>query len=197
MTWRKAHGAAADSGSLVVNERTPADERSAATAPVAARRDRNEHGQFVAGNGAAKRKRQRVGPRFSTGAEVHPDFKAFQRQGRRYAAHRAREIARSHGGEISAGVGALIDSAGLVLAQGRFAHWLGSQTGDVKLFRESSQLLNRAAGLERDAWELAARESVARQLHEGDELRREQMEFQRRLAEHQEQERQRRKGDDQ
>lgn len=162
MSWRKAHGAAADGGSLVANERTPADERTAATAPTTARQDRNANGQFVAGNGASKKRRKRVGPRFNTGVEVHKGFAPFQRQGKRYATHRAAEIARSHGGEISAGVGALVDSAGLVLAQGRYAHWLASQTGDVAMFKESSQLLNRAAGLERDAWELAARESKAR-----------------------------------
>jgi hypothetical protein len=91
-----------------------------------------------------------------------PKVRPFLAWGRRYASHRRRELAQAHGGSISAGVGALIESAALALGASRYLHALGAETGDPEILKRASALANDARQNELAGWELAAREAAAR-----------------------------------
>jgi len=71
-------------------------------------------------------------------------------------------MAQAHGGEISAGVGAMLESAAMALAASRYLHSKGAETGDADLLKRASALANDARQNELAAWELAAREAAAR-----------------------------------
>jgi hypothetical protein len=93
---------------------------------------------------------------------MDPRYQVFARWGQRYGAHRRRELAAAHGGEISAGVGAIVESAAQAMAASRFVQRLASEAGDPELFKQASQLASTARQHELAAWELAHREAVAR-----------------------------------
>lgn len=163
--WGTAHGASADCGRLVSSETKPADELRPASPPDTDRSDRTPDGRFARGNRAARAKRLRAG---LAGALValeeqgDPVWIAATKWGRRYGAHRRGELARAHGGEISAGVGALVEDAAMLRADARYWRARGMATGDPDASKLASALLAQARGAERDAWELAAREAQAR-----------------------------------
>jgi len=160
MTLRTGHGKGAGVPRLEV---LPPDELPPATPGGAVRSERNALGQFQPGNRAGTSKRFKVGPRGLQGIDkTAPDFRAFARWGARYAAHRRRELARAHGGEISAGVGAIVESAALAMAASRFLSARAAETGDPELFKQSSALASTARQHELAAWELAAREAQVR-----------------------------------
>lgn len=94
--------------------------------------------------------------------KADPAFAVYAAWGKRYAAHRRGELAQAHGGSISAGVGALVESASLALAASRFLSAKAAETGDPELFKRSSALANDARQNELAAWELASREAKAR-----------------------------------
>ena len=79
-----------------------------------------------------------------------------------YAKHRMRELADAHGGRISAGVGALIETASMDLAAARFLYYHAATNADIALFKESSRLGAAARQNELAAWELASREAKIR-----------------------------------
>jgi hypothetical protein len=93
---------------------------------------------------------------------VSDEFAPYAKWGRRYASHRRAELARAHGGELSAGASGLVESAGTQLAQSRYLAAKAASTGDAALMKTSSSLANDARQNELAAWELAARESAAR-----------------------------------
>ncbi len=160
MAWRKGRPGRGDVARIEV---LPGDELPAATPANAEPRQRDSLGRFQPGNTAARA--QRLRPGVCGLARIHetaPEFRPFARWGSRYATHRRAELARAHGGEISAGVGAIVESAALTMAASRFLQWKASQTGDAELFKESSQLASTARQHELAAWELAAREAKAR-----------------------------------
>jgi hypothetical protein len=160
---RSAHGAAKAAGATVEVSVPPADELSepSATASLTVRPDRTPNGRFTAKNTVARSRRLRPGK--LGGVDVSsPEFRPFAKWGRRYAAHRRDELARAHGGQISAGVGALVESASLALAASRFAHAKASATGDVAMFKMATLLGCDARQHELSAWELASRESKVR-----------------------------------
>jgi hypothetical protein len=163
MALRKGHGNGAGVPRVEV---LPPDELPPASPSIADRPDRGPDGRFLPGNRAQRSKLVRPGPRGFAGLAVDPAFRPFQRWGRRYAAHRRAELAAAHGGTLSAGVGALIESAGAQLAASRFLQARASETGDPALFRQASALSNDARQNELAAWELAAREAQARRTHE-------------------------------
>jgi hypothetical protein len=141
----------------------PVDELPAATPANTEPRERDASGRFVPGNKLGQSKRLRPG--VCGLARVHetaPEFQPFARWGSRYATHRRSELARAHGGEISAGVGAIVESGALTMAASRYLQWQASRTGDPELFKESAQLAATARQHELAAWELAARECKAR-----------------------------------
>jgi hypothetical protein len=87
-----------------------------------------------------------------------------------YRKHRARELVIAHG-FVSAGVSALLSSAALALAASRYLHERFAETGDIPLLTQASKLGTDARTGELSAWELCAREAVARRkaaaAHEG------------------------------
>ena len=160
MTLRKGHGTGAGVPRIEV---LPPDELPAATCIAAVPTDRGQDGRFTAGNAASRSRRFKVSKRGFTGLDkADPRYRTFARWGRSYAAHRRREIAQAHGGSISAGVGAMVESAALAMAASRFVSCLAAETGDPLLFKQASALANDARQNELAAWELAARESKVR-----------------------------------
>lgn len=165
MARRAAHGRARELGRLTVSECCPADELPAATGAGAAPPSRDASGRFLPGNTAGKARRVRVGKRGALmllerkGDDAARAALAF---GRRYAAHRRAELAKAHGGEISAGVGAMIESAGELLASARYWQARSIAEANPDFARLAAQLVAGSRQAERDAWELASREADAR-----------------------------------
>jgi hypothetical protein len=95
-------------------------------------------------------------------AKADPVYQTCARWGSRYAAHRRAELAKAHGGELSAGVGALVESAGNALADSRYVRAKAAEKGDPALFKLAASLATEARQCELAAWELAAREAAAR-----------------------------------
>ena len=130
--------------------------------------NRNKAGKFVKGNTAGKTKRLR--PNLGGGAVgegADPVYKKFAKWGRKYANQRRLELAIAHGGKISAGVGAMVESAALILTNARYIQWLASGLrGDPKeaagLLKTSAQLSTEARQQEAAAWWLADREARVR-----------------------------------
>jgi hypothetical protein len=81
--------------------------------------------------------------------------------GRRYASHRRAELGQAHG-ELSAGVGAMVESAGELLSAGRYWAARGIAEGSPDFARLAAQLLAGARQAERDAWALAELEARSR-----------------------------------
>jgi hypothetical protein len=144
-------------------EVTRADELPSASPALAVRPDRDASGRFVAGNAAGVAKRVRPGIRGALGLDnVDPRYRAFALFGARYGAHRCRELAQSHGGSISVGVRVMIDSAAQALAASRLVQVLAAESANADLFKRAADLACIARQHELAAWELAARENVAR-----------------------------------
>ena len=162
MTWRKGHGNGSGAPRIEV---LPPDELPAATSGLAVRSGRDAGGRFAVNNREQSKKVVRPGPRGFASLVVDPTFEPFQRWGKRYAAHRRTELAAVHGGTLSAGVSALIESAGAQLAASRYLQAKASTTGDASLFKQASTLSNDARQNELAAWELCAREADARKRH--------------------------------
>lgn len=158
MALRSAHGRG--QSALVRIETLPADELPSATPPQTDRSERGPDGRFLPSNTVARNRRLRP----ATGGldKADPAYRKFLRWGRRYATHRRTELAKAHGGEISAGVGALVESAGLALAASRFLYDKGSETADPELLKRAAALSADARTAELSAWELAAREAATR-----------------------------------
>jgi len=165
MAVRSAHGRARELGRLTVSECTPADELPSATPADAVRTDRDTSGRFAPGNRVGTARRLRAGSRGAL-ADLERKGDAAARAalafGRRYAAHRRAELARCHGGELSAGVGAMVESAGELLASARYWSARGIAEASPDHARLAATLVAGARQAERDAWELASREAVAR-----------------------------------
>lgn len=160
MTLRSGHGQG--SGTPRIEVLAP-DELPSASPSFPVRRDRDASGRFVAGNTAGQAKRLRPGLRGEVApVRTEPRYRAFARWGRRYANQRRRELAALHGGTLSVGVGALLDSAAHALGASRFLQSLGAESCDVELFKQATALAVTARQHELAAWELAAREAQCR-----------------------------------
>ncbi|MES1186324.1 MAG: hypothetical protein ABUL60_21115 [Myxococcales bacterium] len=160
MALRSGHGNGVGSPRIEV---LPADELPSVTPALAVRPDRDANGRFVAGNTAGAAKRVRPGIRGALALGLaDPRYRRFARWGARYATHRRRELAELHGGKISAGVGAMVESAALALAASRFVHLLAAETADTELFKQAAAMASTARQDELAAWELAAREAAGR-----------------------------------
>lgn len=141
----------------------PPDELPSATPSIAAPLDRTPDGRFAPGNAAGRAKRVRPGVRGSVGLDkADPRYRSFARWGARYGAHRRRELAHAHGGHLSAGASAIIESAAQAMAASRYVQQLAAECGDPELFRQAANLASTARQHELAAWELAAREAQAR-----------------------------------
>lgn len=153
--WREGHGAG--SGRLHT-ESTPFDEARSATPAVADRPERGPDGRFLPGNAAGLSKRARVGRVGRKGYEADPEFAPWERWGKAWASHRRGELAKLHGGEISAAVGAIVEDEGLCRARSRFAHMKYATTKDRDWSKEARAESTEARQLAKDAWQLAALE---------------------------------------
>lgn len=158
MAWRTGHGNGKGGPRIEV---LPADELPSATPADADRPQRNALGQFAPGNRLAAEKRVKPGPLGGVDTSA-PEFAPFKRWARRYAAHRRAELAKAHGGSISAGVGAIVESASLTLAASRWCQAEAGKTLDADLFKRAADLGALARQHELAAWELAAKECSAR-----------------------------------
>jgi hypothetical protein len=158
---RAAHGTGRPA--LVRVEVMQADELPPARPALTDRSGRGADGRFVRGNTEARAQRVHPGARGLVGLDkTDKAVRPFLAWGRRYASHRRRELAALHGGACSAGVGAMIESAGLALAASRYLHAKGAETGDPDLLKRASALANDARQAELASWELASREAAAR-----------------------------------
>ena len=163
MALRTAHGNGAPA--LVRVETVPADELPPASPASSDRSGRGPDGRFLPGNGAAratKTRPTRYGSLVLAMASKDPVYRTCARWGAKYAIHRRAELAKAHGGELSAGVGALVESAGNALADSRYVRAKAAESGDPALFKLASQLAAEARQSELTAWELASRENAAR-----------------------------------
>ncbi len=161
MALRKGHGKG--KSAPLRAEVLPPDELPPALGSDTARPGRGPDGRFAPGNVLGRAQRVHPGARGQLGLDkTDPAVRPFLAWGRRYAAHRRRELAAAHGGEISAGVGAMVESAGLALAASRFLSSKAAETGDPELLKRASALACDARQHELASWELAAREAKAR-----------------------------------
>lgn len=160
MPLRPGHGAGRGTPHYEV---APPDELPPASPAQSDRKDHGADGRFLPGNRTARARKLRPGPLGHLDvAKTDPRFLAFARWGSRYASHRRAELAKAHGGSISAGVGALVESAAMSLSASRFVQSQGAETGDADLLKRASDLAAAARQHELAAWELAARECAAR-----------------------------------
>lgn len=144
-------------------EPSRADELPAASPGGSVRSDRDASGRFVAGNAAGYAKRIRPGQRGALGIDrTDPRYRAFARWATRYANQRRRELTELHGGTLSVGAGALLESAAHALGASRYLQSLAGETCEVELFKQAAALAVTARQHELAAWELAAREADAR-----------------------------------
>ena len=115
-------------------------------------------------------------------AKSDPAWRAARRWGRRAAGHRMTEFAQAHGGELSSGICALLADAWDMRADARYLQARAARDDNPDLLRLAAQLLTSARQAERDAWELASRESRVREETAGADLRQRQAAFQAQLA---------------
>lgn len=163
--FRAAHGKARELGRLAVTECPPADELPAASPEHPGRSDRTPDGRFAPGNRLARLAKHRAGVRgvlATLDAEADPNWQAARRWGQRAAGHRVTELAKMHGGELSAGVCALVSDEWELRADARYLAAKARASGDSDLTRTAATLLAQARQCARDCWHLAALESAAR-----------------------------------
>lgn len=94
----------------------------------------------------------------------HAQYAKAVRLARAYRKHRMREFAVSHG-YVSAGASSLLATAALALAASRYLYELATSApieNVPQLLKQASQLADSARQNELAAWELCAREAVAR-----------------------------------
>jgi hypothetical protein len=136
MAQRKAHGAAAKNGTLVVHEPLPFDEhrrpdpQPEQTRPVTRRADGTVADSEVAGQ----------------------DFADA------YVA----SLARMFDGTCGEGPASIVKTAGMQLAVSRYFYDRGKLTGDAKMLGQASQLGNDSRVSAGSAYELQSREAEAR-----------------------------------
>ena len=157
--WREGHGAGAG---RMHTESIPFDEARSATPADTVRSQHGPDGRFLPKNTVALAKRARVGRIGHRDYESDEEFAPFDRWGKAFAAHRRGELAKLHGGELSAAVGAVVEDEGLCRARSRFAHMKFATTKDRDWSREARAESTEARQLAKDAWQLAALEAAAR-----------------------------------
>ena len=174
MTYRKAHGTAAQGGTIAVVETAPPDELPEGV-PAPTRQDaaRSDDGTFQPGPGTrelaaaagrasaeARRFRRLLGLRELS--EDHP-YAGYLRLAREHRDEHSASIATTvGGGQLSPGVSSIIASASLALAASRYLYDLGAEHGDAKLLGQAARLADQSRTSLLTAHELAAREAQAR-----------------------------------
>lgn len=159
---RTAHGAGADA--LIRVECPPLDEipdpnaqDTAQGLALVSRRGK----PFQRGNAAAKNRRPKLARAGLDVPAADPAWSKFEKQGRRYAQRRCRELAIQHGGYLGSGPASMLASAGLALASSRYLYAKAAETGENSLFKQAASLADSARQQELTAVALAEREAAA------------------------------------
>jgi hypothetical protein len=193
MAWRSGHG---KGGAVPRIEVLPPDELPAgvpAPAEPPKQSDHDGEGRFRPGNRASvkggialaeSRKLSKLLGLWEA-PEGH-SYRPYARMAREWRdEHMARMAATVGGGHVGPGPASIVSSASIQLAASRWAYDTAAQTGDAQLFSQASKLANDSRQNLLAAHELCAREAKAREDSEGDDLTRQQLEFQRQLKEKQ------------
>lgn len=164
MTLRTAHGTGADA--LLRSECRPLNEIPAMNADDTARGLAMAHARgrpFTPGNRAASGRRPALAS--SAGMPIDaadPDYKRALGWARRYRRRRVSEMTIAHGGELSAGVCAMLTSEANDLAGARYLAIVAARTGDREALTQSSRLSQSARQLALTALDVAERDAKAR-----------------------------------
>jgi hypothetical protein len=174
MTLRSGHGNGAGVPRIEV---LPPDELPHADANETAANlaERARRGKpFTTGNRAAAGRRPKLALLGVPADATDPRYALALRRASRYRKRRCSELAVAHG-YVSAGASSLIASASLALSASRFLYEVAAETGDAETLKRASALANDARQNELAAWELAAKESGARQQRQTPEERQDEM----------------------
>lgn len=90
-----------------------------------------------------------------------PRYREMLRLANSFRRHRAREMMIAHG-YVSAGVNAILSNSALSLAASRYIYEKAIETGEISFFTMYSKLATDSRQNELSAWELCAREAMAR-----------------------------------
>ena len=90
---------------------------------------------------------------------IDPVLLSFLAWARGYAEARCEELGRAHGGPVSFGCAAIVESAAMAMASSRYLYAKAAETGNAQMFCRSAQLGTVARQHEIAAWTLAAREA--------------------------------------
>lgn len=161
MAMRAGHGSGAGTPRIEV---LPADElpqaQAAGADPLAAGRDAAGKVRSAAAARAMAKlpRRSRFVPRKLA---LDPRFEQHNRRRLEWQRKRMAELQAAHGG-VSHGVGAMLNAAAWLYAAGEFASELAAETADLEAFKQAATLTSTARQHELAAWELCAREALAR-----------------------------------
>ena len=184
---RKAHGNGKDA--LVRVETPPLDELPAPNAArteqglaLAAARGR----PFEPGNAAAANRKPKQARAGLDVPNASAAWERYQRQGKRYAQHRCRELAVQHGGRLGAGPSAMLSDAGRARATSHWLHELAAQEPDTtkaaSLAKQAVSAALAARQLELSAMAAAALEAEANAETDDERLMRERLETSRAMT---------------
>jgi hypothetical protein len=165
MTFRKAHGKAAQVGCLVVSECTPADQLDYALPVEPALPQRVNGGRFGPGNRIAKKPKVRAGHHGALRKleeEAKPEWRASREFAKRAAKFRIKEYTEFHGAELSSGICSMLVGAATYRADATYLRTRAAANDCLDDLRMAIVCDASARQLERDAWELAVREAAAR-----------------------------------
>jgi hypothetical protein len=184
---RTAHGKGAST--LVRIETPPIDELPAANADATARglALSSARGRpFEPGNAAARGRKPKQARAGLDVPNANAAWERYQKQGKRYAQHRCRELAIMHGGRLGAGPSAMLADAGRARATSHWLHELAAQETDTdraaKLAKQAVSHALDARQLELSAMAAAALESESFAETDDERLLRERLETSRALA---------------
>lgn len=164
VSLRRAHGNGASA--LLRSERRPLDEVPAMNAEdtergLEAARVRGR--PFTPGNAAAKNRKPSLASVGGMPVDAQDaEYKKCLGWARRYRARRVRELTVAHGGELSAGVCAMLTSSALDMAASRYMTSLGARTSDPAMMVTASRLAQSSRQQELTALDMAEREASAR-----------------------------------
>ena len=190
MALRKGHGKGAGMPRIEV---LPVDELpEGVPAPGGPQPNRDSSGRFLPGPGTsaiarkgayaaheARQLAQLLGLKPLPEDHPHTSYARLAKEWR--DDHMAELAATVGGGEVGPGPASVVSTAALQLAASRYLFDLGAERGNAKMLLEASRLGDASRQNLLAAHELVALEAKARHESEGDELARQQREFQRRL----------------
>jgi hypothetical protein len=165
MSFRRAHGRAAELGQGLVWETTPVDELPAAPegGTVDVRAGRDARGRIRSSETARQMAKLRhTQPDFvREQVTCAPAFEPFNRRRQELVRRRVAELHASFGG-VSSGVGMILRSWGWATAFGEYLAARAAETGDPALMDASTRYLSRASVELAKAYEICSKEAASR-----------------------------------